>query len=82
MTERLLGLVSLDFTIALSGEVRAVSLRGQTLGDDQIASCFVEAIRAWRFPRARHGEETAVAQRFTLFPRRGRSPRPRHDVRK
>lgn len=76
------GMVIVDFTIAPSGEVRAASLRGQTLGDDQIASCFVEAIRAWRFPRPGHGEETVVAQRFTLFPRRGRWPWPRHDARK
>ena len=76
-----MGMLMVDFTIAPSGEVRAASLRHQTTGDDQIASCFVEAIRAWRFPRARHGEETVVAQRFTLFPRRGRFPWPRHDGR-
>jgi TonB family protein len=75
------GMLMVDFTIASSGEVRAASLRHQTLGDDQIASCFVDAIRAWRFPRPRHGEETVVAQRFTLFPRRGPSPWPRHETR-
>jgi TonB family protein len=76
------GMLMVDFTIAPSGEVRVASLRHQTTGDDQIASCFVEAIRAWRFPRAPHGEETVVAQRFTLFARRGRFPWPRHDARK
>jgi hypothetical protein len=74
-------MLMVDFTIAASGEVRAASLRHQTLGDDQIADCFVEAIRAWRFPRPRHGEETVVAQRFTLFPRRGRLPWRRPDAR-
>jgi len=75
------GMLMVDFTIAPSGEVRAASLRHQTLGDDQIAGCFVGAIRAWRFPRPRHGEETVVAQRFTLFPRRGRFPWRRSSTR-
>jgi TonB family protein len=68
------GLVALDLTIALSGEVRAIALRYQTLGDDQIARCFVEAVRAWQFPGPLHGEEAVVAQKFLLVPRPGPLP--------
>ena len=69
------GLLTFDFTIGASGDVRAAALRNSTLGkNDQIASCFLEALRAWTFPRPRHGEEAVVVQRFILVPRPGPLP--------
>jgi hypothetical protein len=69
------GLLTFDFTVGASGDVRAAALRNSTLGrNDQIASCFLEALRSWTFPRPRHGEEAVVVQRFILVPRPGPVP--------
>lgn len=62
------GFLAIDFTIAPSGQVRAAGVRASTLGHDGIGSCFVEAMRGWRFPSPLYGEDAVVVQRFTMLP--------------
>jgi hypothetical protein len=67
------GKLTIEFTIGLSGDVRAAAPRrstvrgAPTVRDARVASCFVEAIRTWQFPHP-HGQEVVVSERFTLVP--------------
>ncbi len=53
-------------TIAPSGEVGFAAITRSSVRDTGVASCFLEAIRRWRFPYL-HGQSVTVIQRFTLI---------------
>ncbi len=64
----LAGRLTIEFTIDVSGNVRAVALRRSTARDAEVAGCFEAAIRGWQFPRPLYDQEVIVSQRFMLVP--------------
>jgi outer membrane biosynthesis protein TonB len=72
---RLAGQIEVEITIAPSGDVGSAVVRRSTVHDSSVVSCFVAAIRDWKFLHSLDGQKVIVPQRFTLTPPHG--PRPR-----
>jgi outer membrane biosynthesis protein TonB len=71
----LAGQIEVEITIAPSGDVGSAVVRRSTVHDSSVVSCFVAAIRDWKFLHSLDGQKVIVPQRFTLTPPHG--PRPR-----
>jgi TonB family protein len=78
---RLAGQVTVEITIARSGDIGAAVVRRSTVHDSSVGSCFAAAIRDWQFPHPLDGQSVIVSQRFTLTPPHGPRPRRVHGER-
>jgi len=64
----LAGRVTVQFTIAASGQVVTSVLQNSTVGNARLESCVVQAVRRWEFPKPAGGGIVIVAYPFVLMP--------------
>ena len=62
----LAGRVSVQFTIAGTGQVIASVLQSSTMGNVRVESCVVQAIRRWEFPKPNGGGIVIVSYPFAF----------------
>jgi TonB family protein len=62
------GRVMVQFTVAASGQVIASVLENSTMGNANLESCIVQAVRRWRFPKVLGGGILVVSYPFVLTP--------------
>lgn len=65
------GRVSVQFTIAGTGQVVAAVLQSSTLGAPQVEACIVKTVRGWRFDTPQGGGIVIVTYPFNFTPARG-----------
>jgi hypothetical protein len=62
------GRITVQFTIAASGQVVASALQSSTVGDLRVEGCTVQAVRRWEFPQPLDGGIATVSYPFVLTP--------------
>ena len=62
------GRITVQFTIAASGQVMATQLLNSTVGNERVESCTVQAVRRWEFPKPLGGGIATVSYPFVLTP--------------
>jgi TonB family protein len=62
------GRITVQFTIAASGQVIATKLQNSTMGSERVESCTVEAVRRWEFPKPYAGDSAIVSYPFVMVP--------------
>jgi TonB family protein len=62
----LAGRVSIQFTIAATGQVIASVLQSSTMGNIRVENCVVQAVRRWEFPKPRGGGIVIVSYPFNF----------------
>lgn len=62
------GRVAIAFTIDGKGKVRAPSVEDDTILDSDLATCIVDAVRRWTFPKPEGGRDVTVSYPFVLYP--------------
>jgi TonB family protein len=70
-TPTLGGRITVQFTIAPSGQVVASLLKNSTVGSTHVENCTVQAVRRWEFPRPLDGGSATVTYPFVLTPADG-----------
>jgi hypothetical protein len=65
------GRVSVQFTIAATGQVMASWLESTTVNDARVEGCIVQAVRRWEFPKPSGAGITIVSYPFNLAPNWG-----------
>jgi TonB family protein len=60
------GRVSVQFTIAATGQVIASVLQSSTMGSIKVENCVVQAVRRWEFPKPMGGGIVIVAYPFNF----------------
>ena len=68
------GRITVQFTIAASGQVTAAQLQSSTVGNARVENCTVQAVRRWEFPMRLDGDLATVYYPFVLTPARGTAP--------
>jgi len=61
------GKLVLRFTIGTRGQVTEASIDSDTMGSDEVASCVMRLVKAWRLPFTPEAE-TAVSFPFLFSP--------------
>jgi TonB family protein len=69
------GRITVQFTVAPSGQVITSQLRSSTMGDERVESCTVQAVRRWEFPQPPGGGVAVVSYPFVLTPAAAAAPR-------
>ena len=69
------GRITVQFTIAASGQVMATQLQSSTVGNERVENCTVQAVRRWEFPKPLGGGIATVSYPFVLAPAVGEAPR-------
>ena len=64
------GRITVQFTIAASGQVIASVLQDSTMGNAAVENCTVNAVRSWQFPKPSGGGTVVVSYPFVLTPGR------------
>ena len=67
------GRVSVQFTIAATGQVVASVLQTSTMGSPRVEQCVVQAVRRWEFPKPLGGGLVIVSYPFAFTPAGGAS---------
>lgn len=62
------GRISVQFTIAGSGQVIASVLQSSTMNNARVENCIVQAVRRWEFPKPDGGGLVIVSYPFVLNP--------------
>jgi TonB family protein len=62
------GKISVNFTVALSGNVSSVSVAEATLNDSVMRGCVTGHIQRWDFPKPRGGQPVTVNYPFVFNP--------------
>jgi TonB family protein len=62
------GRISVQFTIAASGQVIASVLQQSSMGNARVENCTVQAVRRWEFPKPLGGGIVIVSYPFVLTP--------------
>jgi TonB family protein len=62
------GRITVQFTIAASGQVIATQLQSSTVGNARVEGCTVQAVRRWEFPKPLGGGIATVSYPFVLTP--------------
>jgi TonB family protein len=65
------GRVSVQFTIAATGQVVASVLQNSTMGNIRVENCVVQAVRRWEFPKPLGGGIVIVTYPFAFTPAGG-----------
>jgi TonB family protein len=65
------GRVSVQFTIAATGQVVASVLQNSTMGNARVENCVVQAVRRWEFPKPLGGGIVIVTYPFAFTPAGG-----------
>ena len=68
------GRLTVQFTIAPSGEVMTTQLQTSTVGNARVEGCTVQAVRRWEFPKPLDGGIAIVTYPFVLTPAEGTAP--------
>jgi hypothetical protein len=68
------GRLTVQFTIAPSGEVMTTQLQTSTVGNARVEGCTVQAVRRWEFPKPLDGGIAIVSYPFVLTPAEGTAP--------
>jgi TonB family protein len=65
------GRVSVQFTIAATGQVVTSVLQNSTMGNLRVENCVVQAVRRWEFPKPLGGGIVIVTYPFAFTPAGG-----------
>jgi TonB family protein len=75
------GRVTVQFTIAATGQVVASVLQASTLGSPRVENCIVQTVRRWEFPKPLGGGIVIVSYPFVLTPAGGIATQVEREVR-
>jgi len=64
----LLGRISVQFTVAFTGDVIASSLQSSTMDNASVEDCVVRTVRQWKFPKPMGGGIVIVSYPFNFTP--------------
>jgi TonB family protein len=62
----LAGRISVQFTIAFTGDVLESLLQSSTMGNPRVEECVVRAVRQWKFPKPQGGGVVIVSYPFNF----------------